>query len=127
MYDFLLIDANIVHSQKVAARLRTRGSKVWISGDVDGGFEQAQKLKPDIIILDQFITESESLALLRRLRDAEATRTTPIVMIAARPHAPTKVRAFWEGVQDYMAKPLDADELWHMAVQLIDNRVEEQA
>lgn len=120
MYSFLLIDPNTSYTQHLAGEIRQRGGKAWIAATPPAGLAQALTLRPDIILLDQFFPEQRGLDLLRQLRRQSLTQQTPVIMTANRPSSPVKVRAFWEGAQDYMVKPVDLRELWHVAGQLIN-------
>ena len=115
MRAILLIDADLGHSQKLAAYLRTRSCKVTICANLSDGLALAATLVPDLIVLDQFSSEQSGLDALRHLSRSNATRDIPILMIASNEHGATKIRALWQGAQDYLVKPVDPALLWRIA------------
>ncbi len=64
----------------------------------------------DLVLLDAVMPGIDGYEICRRLRDGGATRLLPIVMITAS-GAPAKAKAIEAGADDFIAKPLDQEEL----------------
>ncbi len=66
------------------------------------------QLRPDLIILDMGLPDSDGLDVVRRLR--EWTKT-PVIILSVRDSDQDKVDALDAGADDYLTKPFSMDEL----------------
>ncbi len=73
--------------------------------------EKTNSFKPDVILLDMMMPEMDGLMALRVLRHQDFTRHIPVLMLTAANASMERIRAFDLGVDDYLAKPFDLDEL----------------
>lgn len=73
------------------------------------GYEQASIESYDVIILDINLPELSGLEIIKLLRDEGIT--TPVIMLTALGQVSDKVRGLDYGADDYVVKPVDADEL----------------
>ena len=67
--------------------------------------------KPDLLILDVMMPGIGGLEVCERLRSRAETADLPIIMLSALGQAPDRVRGLRAGADDYVAKPLDREEL----------------
>ncbi|MBK9337871.1 MAG: response regulator [Lewinellaceae bacterium] len=65
--------------------------------------------------------------LLEQLKSNEATRHIPVVMLTARAEAQDKLKALRIGVDDYLLKPFDEEELLVRIENLLRNAANRQA
>ncbi|HEY8089319.1 MAG TPA: response regulator [Polyangiaceae bacterium] len=72
------------------------------------GIQQATAYTPDLILLDLGLPDLDGLEVTRRLREWS---TVPILVISARGHEESKVKALDGGADDYLTKPFGAAEL----------------
>ncbi len=81
--------------------------------DAAADFTRAQSIlaagEHDLVILDLFISGSDGLDHLRELRSAYPA--LPVLAITSQPQVRTAVQAMRLGAFDYLAKPIDLDEL----------------
>ncbi|MDI9403360.1 MAG: response regulator, partial [Limnohabitans sp.] len=61
--------------------------------------------KPDLIILDLMLPDVDGLEVCRRLKQDEATRGIPIVMVTAKGEEADVVAGIELGAHDYVTKP----------------------
>jgi len=73
--------------------------------------------RPDLILMDVVMPRMDGFEACRRLREQEATRTTPIILLTTRGTAEYMERGYESGCNDYISKPVNGEELW-LKVQL---------
>lgn len=74
---------------------------------VDGkqGLALAKKELPDLILLDLMLPKLDGLSVCRALREDEATRKIPIIMLTAKSEESDIVLGLELGANDYITKP----------------------
>jgi signal transduction histidine kinase len=66
---------------------------------------------PDLIVADIMMPDLDGIALARELRGDPRTAEVPIVILSAREEVEAKLAGFHAGVDDYVQKPFDLQEL----------------
>lgn len=66
---------------------------------------------PDLVLLDLNLPDLDGLSLCRELRDTEAVRDLPIIMLTARVEESDRVLGLDLGADDYVTKPFSLREL----------------
>lgn len=75
-------------------------------------FYRALKEKmPDLVLLDIMLPDEDGLAIVRKLRSEEETKTLPVIMVTAKTTELDKVKGLDMGADDYMVKPFGVMEL----------------
>src|SRR5690349_7709605 len=64
--------------------MRYEGFRVEAAGDGVSGFDLAQRLLPQLIILDVMLPGLDGIEVCQRLRESEATGDIPILMLTAK-------------------------------------------
>lgn len=75
------------------------------------GLEKAQAEKPDLILMDVIMPRMDGFEACRRLREAEATRGIPVIMVSTRGELKSVENGYESGCSDYVTKPIDGLEL----------------
>ncbi|MGC9221055.1 MAG: response regulator transcription factor [Solirubrobacteraceae bacterium] len=88
--------------------LRYAGFEVFEAGDGLIALEQAQRLVPDLVVLDIGMPGMDGLAVCRSLR---ATSAVPILMLTARGEVSDRIGGLRGGADDYVVKPFVFQEL----------------
>jgi two-component system response regulator MprA len=91
--------------------MRYEGFRVEDAADGVSGLELAQRLLPDLIILDVMLPGFNGIEVCRRLRENEATADIPILMLTAKDEVRDRVAGLESGADDYLTKPFSFDEL----------------
>ncbi|QJW90215.1 response regulator [Spirosoma taeanense] len=86
---------------------------------------QADKL-PSLIITDVMMPLMDGFQLLDSLKTSDIFRLIPVVMLTARADKTDKLRALRIGVDDYLLKPFDEEELIARITSLLANQKERQ-
>jgi two-component system phosphate regulon response regulator PhoB len=72
---------------------------------------QAEELTPDLILLDWMLPEYSGIEICRKLRDRDATKSVPIIMLTARSEEDDRILGLNSGADDYVVKPFSPKEL----------------
>ena len=67
--------------------------------------------RPDLILMDVVMPKMGGFEACRKLREQEATRNTPVIMVTTRGEAENVEAGYESGCSDYVTKPIDATEL----------------
>jgi chemosensory pili system protein ChpA (sensor histidine kinase/response regulator) len=98
--------------RKITSRMLTReGFEVATAKDGVDALQQLQDLKPDCILLDVEMPRMDGFEFARNVRADEATRGIPIIMITSRTADKHRNHATEIGVNEYMGKPYQEDQL----------------
>jgi CheY-like chemotaxis protein len=91
--------------------LRAKGYKVVEARDGKEGLLQANRVTPDLILMDLAMPEMDGVEATRRLRQRHTLSRTPIFAISAYATADVKDDAIAAGCAEVFAKPLDIESL----------------
>lgn len=75
------------------------------------GVEKALETRPDLILMDVVMPEMNGFEAVRWLRQRDATRSVPIVMVTTEAEAESMEAGYESGCNDYITKPIDSTEL----------------
>ena len=79
--------------------------------DGDEATKLAQKHLPDIIISDVMMPKKDGFELAAAIRNNELTSHIPLILLTAKSDADSRITGFKQGIDDYIAKPFDMEEL----------------
>jgi DNA-binding response OmpR family regulator len=95
----------------VAFRLERAGYDVVQAADGEEALRVATELEPDLAVLDVMMPKLTGYDVTRRLREAEATKRMPVILLTARVQEADVARGFEAGADDYLKKPFSPQEL----------------
>jgi DNA-binding response OmpR family regulator len=91
--------------------LRNGPYELLTASNGEEGVRKATEQVPDLILLDVIMPKMGGFEACRVIRDSEATKSIPIIMVTTRGEA-ANVEAGWaNGCTDYVTKPINAIEL----------------
>ena len=107
----LLVDDEPGLRNAVKTFLEDEGFEITVAVDGEDGWEKAQQFFPDLIISDIMMPRCNGYALLERVRADERLSGTPLIFLTAKGMTLDRTQGYLAGVDDYIAKPFDPDEL----------------
>jgi DNA-binding response OmpR family regulator len=91
--------------------LSRNGYRVELLHRLEGGLERAQKLRPDLVILDVMLPDGDGFDFCRALRADPVLAGVPILFLTARGEEVDRVLGLEIGGDDYITKPFSPREL----------------
>ncbi len=111
MSKILIIDDDTAILELIKVNLELLGHEAIIASDGVKGFALARQELPDLIILDVMMPDVDGFTVANRIRNNPSTKDIPILMLTALSMIQDKTKGFDAGVDDYLVKPFDLDEL----------------
>lgn len=111
MNKILVIDDEQSINELIKVNLELVGYKVIQAFDGTKGFALAKQELPNAIILDVMMPEVDGYTVAQRIRQNSSTKNIPILMLTALSELNDKVKGFDIGVDDYLVKPFEMEEL----------------
>jgi DNA-binding response OmpR family regulator len=85
--------------------------EVELAADGEEGVRKAMADQPDLILMDVVMPKMDGLEACRRLKDQDATRDIPVIMLTTRGEASNIQAGMESGCNDYLTKPVNSVEL----------------
>jgi len=96
----------------VAYNLEREGMTVVTAGTGDEAMQALDSGEPpDLVLLDLMLPDVSGLEICRRIRQQEATRDVPVIILTAKGEEIDRVVGFEVGADDYVVKPFSVREL----------------
>jgi len=102
-------DSNILRT--LSSRLESAGFTALTANHAVKGLAQAESERPDLIILDLHLGETDGFEVCKRLRDNALTQEIPVLFLSGESRETFKVYGLGIGADDYMVKPFNPTEL----------------
>ncbi|MFQ5713558.1 MAG: response regulator [Candidatus Scalinduaceae bacterium] len=108
----LIIDDDKNVTEVVKASLEGSGEyQVMVENEGKRGHYAARRLKPDLILLDIRMPKVDGFEVLKSLKKDDKTMPIPVVMLTAEDSERSKMKAMQRYSEDYLTKPLTAEQL----------------
>ena len=105
----LVVDDEPQLALAVKIRLQSRGYEVVTAHDGQQGLEVLEREKPDLVILDVLMPVMDGYSCLREINARLGRGKLPIIMLTARDRMKDLFEL--EGIEDYVVKPFDHEDL----------------
>ena len=90
----------------------SRGSYEFVTAkDGQEAVEMAASEHPDLILMDIMMPKMDGLQACKQIREHDETSEIPIIMVTTRGEAANVEKGFENGCNDYVSKPINANEL----------------
>ena len=104
----LLVEDDAKTAASLRLYLEHAGHRVVVAEDGDTALAAAERERPDVVVLDWMLPRRDGLEVCRTLRSASPV---PILMVTARGLEEDKLRALYQGADDYVVKPFSPREV----------------
>ena len=111
MSKILIVDDDRAINELIKVNLKLSGYTVIQAFDGVEGFALAKQELPNLAILDVMMPNVDGYTVAQRIRQHEPIKSIPIIMLTALSDIQDKGRGFDIGVDDYLVKPFEIEEL----------------
>ncbi len=111
MNKILIIDDDIAICELIKINFELSGYDCLYSTDPVRGFALVKQERPDVLILDVMMGATNGLEVAQKIRNTKEIEKTPIIMLTALSELDNKLQGFNSGVDDYLTKPFEIEEL----------------
>ena len=125
MSSILVVEDETAIAELIALNLRHAGFDVTLAETAEQAQAAVDAVLPDVVLLDWMLPGQSGVALARRWRGDERTRSLPIIMLTARAEESDKVAGLDAGADDYLTKPFSTQELLARIRALLRRRMPE--
>lgn len=109
LHDILIVEDDVLFAARLSDRLRGMGHGVTVLTDGAKALSAVRHGRFDIMVLGLMLRRMDGLSVVRALR--KHGLRIPVIMTSAFADPAERIDGLVSGADDYMAKPLDTDEL----------------
>ncbi|PIG93833.1 SpoIIE family protein phosphatase [Gloeocapsopsis sp. IPPAS B-1203] len=111
MFKILIIDDDPTIRMVLKRALQNQGYTVTVASSGEEGITQAQQIRPALIVCDWMMSPLNGLDVCRHLKANPELSTTFFILLTARGEVEDRVIGLDAGADDFLAKPIDINEL----------------
>ena len=116
----LVVDDEPNLLRAVSACLSAEGFDVITARTVEDALARIDEAMPDLLISDIRMPGKDGFSLVRQLRSSARTRLIPVVLLTARDQTVDRIAGFRAGVDAYVTKPFEPEELLAIIDSILD-------
>lgn len=107
-----IVDDESINIKVVRKHLQGAGYTDFVSTtDSTTAISLIAEQSPDVILLDVMMPQVDGIQILQTIRATQRTRHLPVLILTASTDAATKLRCLEAGATDFLAKPVDPNDL----------------
>ncbi|MEO3705736.1 response regulator transcription factor [Trichormus azollae] len=107
----LLVDDEPGLREAVKEYLQESGFSVQTASNAREGWDMMQHSIPDLVISDIMMPQVDGYQFLKQMRDDQRFQALPVVFLTAKGMTGDRIQGYQAGVDAYLPKPFDPDEL----------------
>ncbi|MDW8050852.1 MAG: response regulator [Armatimonadota bacterium] len=111
MKKILVVDDERHIVRLIQVNLERQGYQVVTAHDGKEALEKVKSEHPDLVVLDVMMPYMDGFEVLRTLRRNPETADLPVIMLTAKAQDQDVLRGWQEGVDMYLTKPFNPQEL----------------
>jgi PAS domain S-box-containing protein len=120
----LVAEDNEFNAQLLEQLLRRRGHQVQVANNGRDALRLAETSKFDLLLLDVHMPELDGFQVVQAVRAREQTAGghLPVIALTARSRKEDRERCLAAGMDDFLAKPIQAPDLWAAIERIVRNQ-----
>ncbi|GAB1544127.1 response regulator transcription factor [Scytonema sp. NUACC21] len=118
----LLVDDEPGLREAVKDYMQESGFGVQVASNAKEGWELVQQNTPDLVISDIMMPQVDGYQFLKQLRDDPRFRSLPVIFLTAKGMTTDRIQGYQAGVDAYLPKPFDPEELVAIVENLLERR-----
>lgn len=122
----LLVDDDPGLREAVEDYLQDSGFSVQVASNARHGWELVQQNTPDLVISDIMMPQVDGYQFLKQLRNDPRFKALPVVFLTAKGMTTDRIQGYHAGVDAYLPKPFDPDELVAIVENILGRRAASQ-
>jgi twitching motility two-component system response regulator PilH len=107
----LIVDDSPTELHLFQNMLEKGGFETLVADSGEEGIRQAQRTRPDCILMDVVMPGMNGFQATRKLTQDPDTKNIPVIMITTKDQETDKIWGMRQGAADYLIKPVAAKEL----------------
>ena len=107
----LVVDDNEDLVEMLSAVLSLEGYEPIPAYSGQEAVDAMEEYHPALVLLDRALPDFDGLEVCERIKAVDPSRFLPVIMVTAAAHRDDKLVGLAKGVDDYITKPFDMDEL----------------
>ncbi len=107
----LIVDDSLDELRALKSLLDAHAFRLSIAFDGHQGYQRAQLLQPDLILMDVRMPRLNGFATCRLLQECPSTRAIPVIFLTAASTPDERLSGLTIGGVDYINKPFNAEEV----------------
>ncbi|MES2889310.1 MAG: response regulator [Pseudomonadota bacterium] len=111
IHNILLVDDSKTELHHLSDLLSKRGYSVRTAENGEEAMRRLAEFKPDLILMDVVMPGQNGFQLTRAITRDPRFVNIPVIMCTSKNQETDKVWGIRQGANDYIVKPVDADEL----------------
>jgi two-component system response regulator HydG len=112
----LLVDDDIAVLRAIGEYFERIGYAIWRTGSGTEAVETFQRIRPDVVLLDLQLPDSDGLGVLEQLRREGAA----VVLLTGHGDIETAVKAMQAGAENFLTKPVDMPHLAAVVARVVE-------
>ncbi len=98
------------------------GFTVQVASNANEALQMLEQKTPDLVISDVMMPQLDGFQFLKKLRDDPRFKSLPVIFLTARGMTSDRILGYQAGVDAYLSKPFEPDELVALVENLLERR-----
>jgi DNA-binding response OmpR family regulator len=108
----LVVDDDEDSRRLLAHLLERKGYSVVLADGGPAAISTLETVEVDVVVLDVMMPIMDGFAVCRELKKSPGTASVPVILLTARDDMETRATGMKLGVSDFLAKPVNKEELY---------------